>query len=237
MSASTLNIERQTCFQFKASFLPCTILQITHGDLNDLEQQLKIKISKAPHFFNGSPVVIDLEKMTTSNGIDFVRLKQILNTHGLVPIGVRGANLEQQEAAGHEGLPVLAVSKLNITEKEKVKVEEQPYTSKTKIVTTPIRSGVQVYAKEGDLIVMGAVSPGAELFADGHIHIYGALRGRVLAGVQGNKEAKIFCRSLHAELVSIAGYYLTKEDIQALSLPDGMMQIYLDNEQIRIEAI
>ena len=104
-------------------------------------------------------------------------------------------------------------------------------------MTVPIRSGMQVYAKDTDLIVTASVSPGAELFADGNIHVYGPLRGRALAGVQGNMQARIFCRTLEAELVSIAGYYLTKEDMQTFTAKDGMVQIYLDNEQIRIEAI
>ena len=105
-------------------------------------------------------------------------------------------------------------------------------------MATPIRSGMQVYAKDSDLIVTAAVSHGAELLADGNIHIYGSLRGRVLAGVQGNMQARIFCRTLEdAELVSIAGYYLTKEDMQNAPAGDGMKQIYLENEQVRIEMI
>ena len=81
------------------------------------------------------------------------------------------------------------------------------------------------------------VSPGAELLADGYIHVYGALRGRALAGIQGNTKARIFCRTLEAELVSIAGYYLTKEDMQDLPKHEGTIQIYLDNEKIKIEAM
>jgi septum site-determining protein MinC len=236
MSASPLSVQKQVCFQFKASFLPCTILQITHYDLDEIAQQLITTISKAPNFFMGTPVVIDLEKLNSAECVDFFALKQVLITNGMAPIGVRNVNTAQQDAASKEGLPILAISKLSMAESVKTKTEQQPLQP-TKMVTTPIRSGVQVYAKECDLIVTAAVSPGAELFADGNIHVYGTLRGRALAGVQGNKDVRIFCRSLEAELVSIAGYYLTKEDIHALSLPEGMMQIYLDNEQIRIEAI
>jgi septum site-determining protein MinC len=96
---------------------------------------------------------------------------------------------------------------------------------------------MQIYAKDTDLIVTAPVSAGAELLADGNIHVYGPLRGRALAGVQGNANARIFCRSLEAELVSIAGYYLTREDMQTLPENHGMIQIYLDNEQVRIEAL
>jgi septum site-determining protein MinC len=206
-------------------------------DLEGIKQQLITTLNKAPNFFTGSPIIIDIEKIHATEVIHFAIIKQLLITHGLIPIGIRGGSVEQQYAAQKEGLPLFPSSKITLTEPNKAKVESSPRTQSTKIVTTPIRSGVQVYAKESDLIVTAAVSPGAELFSDGHIHVYSTLRGRALAGVQGNKEAKIFCRSLEAELISIAGYYLTKEDIQALSLPEGMMQIYLDQDQLKIEAI
>jgi septum site-determining protein MinC len=84
----------------------------------------------------------------------------------------------------------------------------------SKIITTPIRSGQQVYAPGGDLIIMAAVSAGAEVLADGNIHVYGALRGRALAGVKGDLSARIFCQSLEAELVSIAGTFKVDEDLR-----------------------
>ncbi|MCP5161078.1 MAG: septum site-determining protein MinC [Hahellaceae bacterium] len=84
----------------------------------------------------------------------------------------------------------------------------------TRVITTPVRSGQQIYAAGGDLIVMAPVSAGAEILADGNIHVYGPLRGRALAGVKGNSGARIFCQSLEAELVSIAGQYKISEDLQ-----------------------
>lgn len=228
--------DRQTCFQFKASFSPCTILQMTRYDLAALEQQLTESIARAPNFFIGSPVVIDLEKIKTPETIDFGKVKQILIAAGLVPVGVRGGSTEQTEAAVTAGFPKVTIGKSMSSDNTKKKIDERPGTT-TKLVTTPIRSGMQMYAKEGDLIIVAQVSPGAELLADGHIHVYGALRGRALAGVQGNTQARIFCRTLEAELVSIAGYYLTKEDMQTLPAHDGMIQIYLENEQVRIEAV
>lgn len=227
--------ERQTCFQFKASFSPCTILQITRYDLTALEQQLSEAIARAPNFFLGSPVVIDLEKIKTEDKLDFVKIKQILIAAGLVPVGARGGSDEQTAAAVTAGFPKVTIGKSATAEPAKKKIEERAHAAK--VVTAPIRSGMQVYGKEGDLIVVGQVSPGAELLADGHIHVYGALRGRALAGVQGNTQARIFCRTLEAELVSIAGYYLTKEDMQTLPAHDGMIQIYLENEQVKIEAV
>ncbi len=148
-------------------------------------------------------------------------------------MGVRNGNSQQLQQAASQGLPTLSIGKLTPTESP----QKTPEKNFTKLITSPIRSGMQVYAKEADLIVTAPVSAGAELLADGHIHVYGPLRGRALAGVQGNQDARIFCRALEAELISIAGYYLTKEDIEPPTVSHGMIQIYLDNEQVRIETI
>lgn len=237
MTASTLNTERQTCFQFKASFAPCTILQLSRYDLDALEVQLVEAISRAPNFFIGSPVLVDLEKVNSLGSMDFVRIKKILIANGLAPIGVRGGSEEQIIEAATAGLPQVNIGKSAFSDNSKKKTEEKEATSTTKLITTPIRSGMQVYARGGDLIVVAHVSPGAELLADGHIHVYGALRGRALAGVQGNTDARIFCNTLEAELVSIAGFYLTKEDMQLLPEKQEMIQIYLEAEQVRIKGI
>lgn len=229
------------CFQFKTSFSPCTIIQLMRYDLDALEQQIVSTIRQAPNFFLGSPLVIDLEKVKSLGILNFSKLKHILLTSGLVPVGVRGGSQEQQIAAATEGLPVVTIGKLGGSETNKKKTQEHSHT--TKLITSPIRSGVQVYAKDGDLIITAAVSPGAELFSDGHIHVYGPLRGRALAGVQGNQQARIFCHTLEAELVSIAGFYLTKEEMQPYNekkvsaTKGGMIQIYLDNEQVRIDNV
>ncbi|MCW8930406.1 MAG: septum site-determining protein MinC [Gammaproteobacteria bacterium] len=106
----------------------------------------------------------------------------------------------------------------------------------TKIVKQTIRSGQQIYAPGGDLVIIGSVSTGAEILADGNIHIYGTLRGRALAGVRGNQEAAIFCHSLQAELISIAGIYLLSEDIQEDKI-GASVQIYMEDEKLQMESI
>lgn len=233
MSATSLFINHHTCFQLKTSFAACTILQISRYDLDALQQELTDVIARAPNFFLGAPLVIDLEKVNNLSEINFGKLKEILAERHLIPMGVRNGSPEQLACAALYGLPALNIGKLSHAENGKKKNEK----SLTKLVTSPIRSGAQVYAKDGDLIVTAPVSAGAELLADGHIHVYGPLRGRALAGVQGNMNARIFCHTLEAELISIAGYYLTKEDMQPLPESRGMIQIYLDNQQVRIETI
>ncbi len=102
--------------------------------------------------------------------------------------------------------------------------------------TAPIRSGQQIYAEQRDLTVLNTVGAGAEVIADGSIHVYGALRGRALAGARDNDKARIFCREFHAELVAIAGHYKVMEDLPA-ELRGKAVQIWLDNEQIHIAAL
>ncbi|WP_114395370.1 septum site-determining protein MinC [Oleisolibacter albus] len=117
-----------------------------------------------------------------------------------------------------------------------VAAEPLPYQRSTLIVTEPVRSGRQVYAAGGDLVVVAPVSPGAELLADGSIHVYGTLRGRALAGVSGDRSARIFCQSLEAELVSIAGLYRVSEDMDK-SIRRRQVQIFLDNGFLHIDPV
>lgn len=106
----------------------------------------------------------------------------------------------------------------------------------TMVIAENIRSGRQIYAPGGDLVVIGSVSPGAELLADGSIHVYGSLRGRALAGVSGDQSARIFCQSLDAELVSIAGLYRVSEDI-GQDIRRRQVQIYLNNGYLHIDPL
>jgi len=225
----------QVSFHFKASFLPCMVLQILRHDLDQLAQDLNRTIQSAPNFFLGSPVIVDIEKIQGSDLLNFVKLKQILISSGLTPIGIRGGSEIQLTTAVQAGIPLLPASKMRLSDASKAKELKEKIESK--LITTPVRSGMQVYAKEADLIVIAPVSQGAEILADGNIHVYGPLRGRALAGMQGNRNARIFCRMLEAELISIAGFYLTKEDIQSRVPPNGMVQIYLENTSIRISTI
>ena len=105
-----------------------------------------------------------------------------------------------------------------------------------KIVNEPVRAGQQIYAKNADLIVLAQVQPGAELMADGNIHVYSSLRGRAHAGVGGNSSARIFCRSMEAQLISIAGIYLVNEEIEQQFLGQPV-HIGCQNETIVMEKL
>lgn len=228
----------QAFFRLKAGVAPCTVLQLMQTDLEGIHHQLTATVQQAPDFFQGVPVVIDLERLQTDAVPDFPGLKSLLLENGLIPVGIRhGSDVHRQTAVGH-GLPEIAAGKLLQSSTEQKTENESGSGSCARLVTTPVRSGSQVYAKEGDLVVVASVSPGAELLAVGNIHVYGPLRGRALAGVQGNQQARIFCTKLEAELISIAGFYLTKDDMEQADVPEqGMIQVFLDNEEIKVELL
>ena len=113
---------------------------------------------------------------------------------------------------------------------------EAPAPAPAKMITQPVRSGQTVLAEQGDLVIVGPVSSGAEVIAAGNIHIYGRLRGRALAGVMGDTTARIFCHALDAELLAIAGLYLTSENLAA-DVPRHYVQAFLDGESLRVEAL
>jgi septum site-determining protein MinC len=120
-----------------------------------------------------------------------------------------------------------------------VKADVSPVApaASTMVITHPVRSGQQIYAKDADLVVISSVSPGAELIADGNIHVYGQLRGRALAGAKGNVAARIFCQDVAAELLSIAGHYWLHEDVMAHIKSKSPVQIFLKNGQLQIAKL
>lgn len=236
MSLSNKFVDRPSaCCQFKASFSPFIAFELLRNDIEGIQRDLTETIRSASQFFTDSPVIIDLEKIKSCGAIDFIQLKHLLISHSIIPIGVRGGSQEQQQAAMLVGLPMIRMSKSTI--QEPVKKTTTTVILPAKLVTQPIRSGMQIYAKESDLIITTQVSSGAEVMADGHIHVYGALRGKVLAGIRGNREARIFCQSLEADLIAIAGYYLTRDEIVLPKVKNSPIQIYLKNDQLQIETL
>lgn len=244
--STTIADDTKTTFRLKGSLFTLTVIQLLHLDVALFAQQLKETVARAPKFFKFAPVVLDLSQLNTQTDfstLDFGQLITLFREQALIPVGVRGATVEQQLKANLAGLAILMddkeKSEKNIVTPLKTmpsKQKEAPLQlipSTTKIVTMPVRSGQQVYAKNSDLIVLSSVSHGAEVLADGHIHIYGPLRGRALAGINGNTSARIFCRSLEAELISVAGHYQMSES-EHWPKPEKPVQIYLDNQRLYV---
>ena len=224
-------------FQLKGSVLTITVLELLKADMSAIRSQFLSLVKQTPDLFRGMPLIIDLKKIqSVTTPLDYPVIFELLREHGLVPVGIRGGNPEQQEAVKTFGLPLLAATRGERTSKVDSVASEESSGARnvtTKLVTQQVRSGQQIYARGGDLVILNSVSPGAEVLADGNIHIYGSLRGRALAGVNGDKHARIFCKQIDAELVSIAGHYWVNEDLAPM--PDGQtIQIYLDEERLHM---
>ena len=198
-------------------------------------------MAKAPRLFERTPVVLDCsgipDRQLGMRQFDLQALCKCMREHGLLPVAIQGGNALLNTLAQTQGLAVLNGS----SNQDKPWISESVAPTppvldmiKTKLLTTPVRSGQQVVSKGADLIVTASVSPGAELLADGNIHVYGTLRGRALAGIAGDKQARIFCQSLDAELVSIAGFYRLRDAIEPIAAP---CQIFIQDDRIQIEPL
>lgn len=226
-------------FELKGRMMTLSLLRVLTSDLDVLCEQLDTKIASAPDLFQNFPVVLDFEDLSAEvqSAFDIARLDRLLRERSFIPVGIRGADGVLTGIAAGVGIGAIPANATAASGRRKpVKEVVVPSHANNLLVKDPIRSGQQVYAKGGDLIVMAAVSPGAEIMADGNIHVYGALRGRALAGVKGNTEARIFCRALDAELVSIAGFYRISEKITE-SEREHPVQIRLDGNNLVIEAL
>ena len=191
------------------------VLKILDPASETLFSRLSEKVRLAPNFFRNSAVVLDLECLPETQVCDFGDIKARLRDCNLIAVGVQGGHRLQHEAALRAGLPLVPSGRPTRTDNRPAQAAGQtvpPPSRPTLVVSEVVRSGRQIYAPGGDLVVTAMVSAGAELLADGHIHVYGTLRGRALAGLSGDTTARIFCLSLEAEMVSIAGLYRVNED-------------------------
>lgn len=228
------NITKTQAFKLKGRLYTFTVLQVISTEIELLSQQFAETVTKAPKLFDNMPVVFDLSIVNTME-FDLQELINIARQHGMIPVAIQGASALQATLAKCNHLAVLNAS--NSQDKPLIDqtIEATPSVSiKSRLITNPVRSGQQVVAKGTDLIVTSSVSHGAELLADGSIHVYGTLRGRALAGLSGDLDARIFCQSLEAELVSIAGFYRLSDAIVPVN---GPCQIYLMDEHIVVEPL
>ena len=199
-----------------------TVMVVRAEMLRDpaFERELATQIERSPRFFLNAPVVLDLRAVEGfGSEAEFTEARHFLRRHTLTLIGVQNATPAQLEAAAAAGLASFAPTATQLSRPRPAEAAPAPRSeisrepARSLLVTQPVRSGTQIYARSADLVVTAPVSPGAEIMADGHIHVYAPLRGRALAGAGGDIEARIFCSRLEAELVSIAGHYLVSEQI------------------------
>ena len=247
-----------TCFRMKGTTLTSIVLEVIDFEPDTFESQLAEKVNSAPQFFTRSSLILHLVKSLSAT--EFELLVALCRRFKLQPMAVRGEVGPLRSIINDFGLADVSQSKftessLKTTKSESTTSKEQAanepaastpvsppvptpaaVTKPVKVISRPVRSGQQVYAEGGDLVITAAVSEGAEVLADGNIHVYGTLRGRALAGVKGNVHARVFCQSLDAELISIAGQFIMHETVKA-SCWKQPAQIYLEEDTLHIEPI
>jgi septum site-determining protein MinC len=252
----------QQAFKLKGTAPALTLLYMLTEDLDAVERQLADHLRQMPQFFLYAPIVVDLTELGNAR-VDLNRLAQLLRGHNLVPVAVRNPTDSQQVQAVSAGWAILQ-SGLGATRKNlpggRVEPdspagarEESPPNGAVAsaseglaepldtalpglTVRTPVRSGQIIHAVGGDLVVAAPVSSGSELIADGNIHVYGPLRGRALAGARGNSDVSIFCLSLEAEFLSIAGRYLMADQIPK-DIRGKPVRAHLEDESLVITSL
>jgi septum site-determining protein MinC len=241
----------------KSATLTLVAVVLKTTDLAALAHELGERFGASADFFNQDPVVIDLAPVKADpHAIAFADLIALLRQHRMVPVAVKGGSPAQLAAALAAGLfeapegtstkPARVETVVQEVVREVVRevIREVPVevpvpgpSVPTMIIDKPLRSGQQVYAKGGDLVVLAAVNNGAEIIADGNIHVYAPLRGKAIAGARGNLEARIFTTCLEPELLSIAGIYRTSETALSPDLLGKPAQIRLEGEKLVMEPI
>ena len=230
----------RTSFDLKSASLPVVAVVLKTTDVAVLAADLAERLADDPGFFDNDPVLIDLVPVReAAEPIDFEAVAALLRQHRTRPVAVRGGSPAQMEAAHAAGLVAAPDAPPARAEPATPEVaREVPVAGPgTVVIDKPLRSGQQVYARGADLVVLAMVSFGAEVIADGNIHVYAPLRGRAMAGARGNTEARIFSTCLEPQLVSIAGIYRTTET----ELPDNVRgkpaQVRLEGEKLLIEPL
>ena len=226
-------------FKLKGRLCTLTVLCLMDTDMRRLSLQLAETVAQAPRLLANTPLVLDLSACH-SDTLDLLQICHCVRAHGLFPIAVQSVDQSLINQAATLNLPVLHASSSH--DKALPLLNDVPLTqgpegvdgNKTKLIRTPVRSGQQVVNKGGDLVITASVSAGAELLSEGSIHVYGVLRGKALAGISGDKGARIFCQSLEAELVSIAGVY---QMLEVLVSPQGPCQVHIVDDRIKIEPL
>jgi septum site-determining protein MinC len=251
--------------EVKGTIAPVTVLCLRSADIDRVEQELRARIAPAPQLFLNAPIVIDLADLEGDVEAELLaELIGRLRACRLIPVGVAHLPAERLSLAADVGLAIVqlgfgrsrgarassslpmpapsappAPAVAPVAQPPARAIEKEPValeSPSTLTITQPVRGGQVVYAQRSDAVVLAPVNPGAQVIADGHVHVYGRLRGRALAGARGQAEARVFCQSLEAELVSVAGEFITAEDIPN-ELRGRPAQIFVDKGVVRVAPL
>lgn len=218
--------------EFKGRMLSLTRVRVLEPGLAAIEAHLRSFARQMPQAVEGLPVILESDRPVELAGV-----LSAMRALGMQPLAaLEGALAEDARLCG---LPVLTRDALTDSARAmRAPAEPPPPPARrsTRIVTEPVRSGQQVYAEGGDLIVTQTVSAGAEVIADGCVHVYGNLRGRAIAGARGDRHARVFCRRMEGELLAVAGVYAVADQMQG-GLRGQPVQALLVEGQLRIERL
>ena len=245
----------------KGEMLMLNVMHLHGSDLKQISKQIMAKRDEMPQFFERSPVVVDCTALGDQfSQLNLNSLRAILIDAGFVPVGIRGVDVSQESNVSKSGWSLMrpsAGSTKKAAPKKKPVSQEEPdrkpvakdaaagdagkeaseseHVVPATVVSRPLRSGMQAYS-ESDVISLSPTSAGSEIMAGGSVHVYGALRGRAMAGIHGDTTARIFCRSLEAEMIAIAGRYqlLDEGDTDLKGKP---AMISLDGEKLMIDPL
>lgn len=252
-------------FDLKSTAWTLATLRLQSADVAAVAAALDARFGETPGLFDGEGVAIDLAALRDGDAdLDLAALLPHLRRHGMLPVAAMGGSPAQMSAARAAGLAeateagpartepprevvkqvVRAAPKEVVREVEVIRevevvreVPAEPVAVPPLVVDKPLRGGQRVYARGGDLIVLAVVNDGAEVIADGNVHVYAPLRGRAIAGARGNVDARIYCTCLEPQLVSVAGIYRTTET----PLPDNVLGkpalVRLEGEKIIVEPL
>ena len=255
MSVTRAPMDYEQAGELKIGQVGIANLRIRTLDVDQLIREMRERVERAPKLFGRAAVIVDFGGLTRLPDADTARaLIDGLRGAGVLPVALAYGTRETETLSEQLGLPLLAKFRAQYESVAQAapapaRAAPEPAPAKTPAVPaakvadtrpglvqkTPVRSGQQLYAENRDLTVLSTVGAGAEVISDGSIHIYGALRGRALAGARGNADARIFCREFHAELVAVAGHYKVMEEVPE-ELRGKAVQIWLDQDQLKIAA-
>ncbi len=195
-------------------------------------EEIDATLARSPGFFVGKPVVLDLSAVDLSQ-TGIAHLVTSLEQRNIRVLGIEGVDAAHLSASMP---PLLTGGRQCVLMQNEPKKPEPKPKPMSLLLESPVRSGQSVVFTEGDVTVLGSVGSGAEIVAGGSIHIYGALRGRAMAGVNGNSAARIYCQKIEAELLAIDGYYQTAEEIDA-ALRNRPAQAWLEGDIMKITPL
>lgn len=258
MSVTSVTTGYEQAGELKIGQVGIANLRIRTLDVAQLVQEMHERVQRAPKLFGRAAVIVDFGGLSQLPDAATARsLLEGLRDAGVLPVALAYGTSETEKLSEQLGLPLLAKFRAQyervgsdtgqgpapaaapapVAEAPKAAAPKPPAATSQpgQVQKLPVRSGQQLYAENRDLTVLSSVGAGAEVLADGSIHIYGPLRGRALAGAQGNTDARIFCREFRAELVAVAGHYMVLDEVPK-DLHGKPVQVWLEKDQLKIAA-